>query len=54
MSDENQNDSEEQNGTYDMVSKLYVLGGIPLMIVFFVGMFLLIGTCDDAGVSIRG
>lgn len=54
MSDENKNESEEQNGTYDTAAKLYVLGGIPFMIVFFVGMFLLIGTCDDAGVSIRG
>jgi hypothetical protein len=53
MSDENQNDSEEQNGTYDTASKLYVLGGIPFMIVFFVGMFLLVGTCDGAGISIR-
>jgi hypothetical protein len=45
--EEHQNEPEEQ-GTVDAVSVLYVLGGIPLMIVFFVGMFLLVGSCDSA------
>ena len=53
MSSPEQNDNEEQNGTYDTAAKLYVLGGIPFMIVFFVGMFLLVGTCDGQGVGIR-
>jgi len=46
------NDSEEQQGTVDLASVLYVLGGIPFMIVFFVALFLMVGTCDNAGVYI--
>ena len=52
MSDQHGIDGDEPRGTYDLASKLYVIGGIPFMIVFFVGLFLLVGTCDGAGVGI--
>ncbi len=39
-------DDDEPQGVVDLVSVLYVVGGIPLMIVFFVGLFSLVGSCD--------
>lgn len=54
MSDENQDQNEYNedgpgvNG--DLGSWLYVLGGIPLMILFFVLLFGLTGACDGSGV----
>ena len=39
-------DDDEPQGVVDLASYLYVLGGIPLMIVFFVGLFSLVGSCD--------
>lgn len=39
-------------GTVDALSVFYVLGGIPAMILFFVALFLLVGTCDKAGIMI--
>ena len=47
-----QEDKPEDQGTYDMVSVLYVLGGIPAMIVFFLVVFLLVGSCDEASIYI--
>ena len=41
----------ERNG--DLVSVLYVLGGIPLMIAFFLILFLLTGSCDQTNVLIH-
>ena len=38
----------------DLGSWLYVLGGIPCMILFFLLFFGLIGSCDSANVMIRG
>ena len=39
-------DDDEPQGVVDLASYLYVLGGIPFMIVFFVGLFSLVGSCD--------
>ncbi len=50
---EDHDDKPEDQGTFDTVSVLYVLGGIPFMIVFFVAMFLLVGSCDGAATYIR-
>ncbi len=36
----------------DFGSKLYVLGGVPLMIGFFVALFLMVGSCDLLGLEI--
>jgi hypothetical protein len=41
----------ERNG--DFVSVLYVLGGIPLLIAFFLILFLLTGSCDQANIMIH-
>ena len=38
----------------DLGSWLYVLGGIPLMIIFFVVLFGLVGSCDAQNVMIYG
>ncbi len=38
----------------DMVSWLYVLGGIPSMILFFLIPFGLVGYCDGQGIMIYG
>lgn len=48
---EEEHDPKKQ-GTVDLASVLYVVGGIPFMIVFFVALFLLVGSCDGAGISI--
>ncbi len=58
MSSEDQNENEVNedgpgiNG--DIGSWLYVLGGIPLMIVFFVVLFGLVGACDGQNTMIPG
>lgn len=41
----------ERNG--DLVSVLYVLGGIPFLIAFFLILFLLTGSCDQANIFIH-
>jgi len=38
----------------DLGSWLYVLGGIPMMILFFVVLFTLVRLADDHGVMIPG
>ena len=38
----------------DLASWLYVLGGIPMMIIFFVVLFSLVGSCDAKDVMIYG
>lgn len=45
-------DGPKVNG--DLVSWLYVLGGIPSMILFFVVLFALVGSCDSANVMLHG
>lgn len=37
-----------------LASWLYVLGGIPLMIVFFVVLFTMVGSCDAQNILIHG
>jgi hypothetical protein len=37
-----------------LASWLYVLGGIPLMILFFVVLFTMVGTCDAQNTMIYG
>ena len=51
--EDNQDDhSEEPRGRVDTASVLYVVGGIPLMILFIVGLFLLVGACDQMNIPI--
>ncbi len=38
--------SYEPKGKLDLVSVLYVAGGIPCMIAFFLILFGLVGACD--------
>jgi hypothetical protein len=58
MSDDDQKQTEYNedgpgiNG--DLGSWLYVLGGIPMMITFFVVLFGLVGACDGQNVMIHG
>ena len=65
MSTENQQDGNTQAGREeinedgpgingDLSSWLYVLGGIPSMIIFFVVLFALVGTCDGQNILISG
>lgn len=37
-----------------LASWLYVLGGIPAMILFFVVLFTLVGACDGQNVMLYG
>ncbi len=46
-------DSRENERNGDLASVLYVLGGIPLMIAFFLILFLLTGSCDQANFMIH-
>ncbi|HEB90536.1 MAG TPA: hypothetical protein ENI85_13275 [Deltaproteobacteria bacterium] len=57
MSDDDRNDQDEFNEegpgvNGDLASWLYVIGGVPLMIVFFVVLFGLVGSCDAQNVMI--
>lgn len=59
MSEMNQNEEPEINEdgpgiNGDLVSWLYVLCGIPLMILFFVVLFTIVGSCDASNVMIPG
>lgn len=38
----------------DLASWLYVLGGIPAMILFFLVLFGLVGSCDGQNVMLHG
>lgn len=40
---------DEPRGKNDLVSLLYVLGGIPAMVLFFVVFFLLVKYCGVPG-----
>ena len=50
--DDQDENSEEPRGTVDTASVLYVVGGIPVMIVFIVGLFLLVGACDQMNIPV--
>ena len=52
MADEEESKSGENERNDDIVSYLYVLGGIPTLIAFFLILFLLVGSCDQANVMI--
>ena len=54
--DENQDEVNEDGPgiNSDLSSWLYVLGGIPSMILFFVVLFTLVGACDGQNVMIYG
>jgi hypothetical protein len=42
----------EPKGKVDLVSVLYVVGGIPCMIAFFLILFGLVGACDGVNTYI--
>ena len=42
----------EVNG--DLTSWLYVLGGLPIMVIFFVTLFTVVGYCDGQNVMLHG
>jgi len=43
VSDENPiEDEQSEEGGVDLVAVLYIIGGIPAMVAFFVGMFVLV------------
>lgn len=44
--------SYELKGKVDTVSVLYVVGGIPCMIAFFLILFSLVNACDSANTYI--
>ena len=52
MADEQERVPEENERNDDLASYLYVLGGIPALIAFFLILFLLTGSCDQANVMI--
>jgi hypothetical protein len=63
MSTETQRDDHQTGGEInedgpgingDLASWLYVLGGIPSMIIFFVVLFALVGSCDNQNMMING
>ena len=49
MSEEQQNSPHEPKGVVDLASVLYVVCGIPAMILFFLVLFGLVGICDGGG-----
>jgi hypothetical protein len=42
----------EPKGKVDLVSVLYVVGGVPVMIAFFLILFGLVGACDGVNTYI--
>ena len=49
---EEQEPRPEEQGTYDAASIIYVLGGVPAMILFFVALFVMVGSCDSNAIYI--
>lgn len=60
MSDDQQreeNDEFNEDGpgiNGGLASWLYVVGGIPMMILFFVVLFTMVGSCDAQNVMFNG
>ena len=52
--DENELNEDGPGINGDLASWLYVLGGIPMMIIFFVVLFGLVGSCDGQNIMING
>ena len=48
-----QQNEDEPKGVVDAVSIAYVVGGIPVMALFFVVLFGLTGACDSSGVLLK-
>ena len=45
---------DEPRGRVDVVSVLYVVGGVPVIALFLVGLFTLVGACDRMNVMVPG
>ena len=44
---------DQKSGKADGISTAYVLGGVPFLILFFLGLFgLLVGSCDSANILV--
>lgn len=60
MSDDQQREDDDEfnedgPGIHSgLASWLYVVGGIPMMILFFVVLFTMVGSCDAQNVMIYG
>lgn len=59
MANEDKHDENELNEdgpgiNGDLSSWLYVLGGIPMMIIFFVVLFGVVGACDGQNYMVHG
>ena len=57
MSDHDESNAPEladdaPRGRLDIVSVLYVVGGIPVIAGFLVGLFLLVGACDQMNIMV--
>ncbi len=45
-------DEDEPRGQVDLASVLYVVGGVPAIALFLVGLFALVGACDQMNIQI--
>ncbi len=45
-------DEDEPRGQVDLTSVLYVVGGVPAIALFLVGLFALVGACDQMNIRI--
>lgn len=45
-------DNDEPRGKLDTTSVLYVVCGIPVVIIFLVGLFSLVGACDQMNIMV--
>jgi hypothetical protein len=59
MSEDQQHENDDFNEdgpgiNSDLGSWFYVVGGIPMMILFFVVLFVMVGSCDAQNVMIYG
>ena len=52
--DDQSDEQQEEQGTVDLVSVLYVVGGIPFMIVFFVGLFFVVRNTGERTEAVAG
>jgi hypothetical protein len=43
---------DEPRGQVDLTSVLYVVGGVPVIALFLVGLFTLVGACDQMNIRI--
>lgn len=47
-----ESDEDKPRGQVDTASVLYVVAGIPVIILFLVGLFSLVGACDQMNIMI--